>query len=73
MWLACITAMFFVVVFGLAALFGNYGALVPLAIALVGLLAPWRAYGWLRFARFDHRSIRLRARRPSYACGFRKL
>lgn len=67
MWLACITAMFFVVVFGLAALFGNYGARIPLAVALVGLVAAWRAYGWLRFARFDHRSIRLRARRPSYA------
>jgi hypothetical protein len=67
MWLACITAMFFVVVFGLAALFGNYVAFVPLALALVGLVAAWRAYGWLRFARFDHRSIRLRARRPSYA------
>jgi hypothetical protein len=67
MWLACITAMFFVVVSGLAALFGHHGALVALAIALVGLVAAWRAYGWLRFARFDHRSIRLRARRPSYA------
>jgi hypothetical protein len=67
MWLACITAMFFVVVFGLAALFGNYVALVPLAFALVALVAAWRAYSWLRFARFDHRSILLRARRPSYA------
>lgn len=67
MWLAFVTAMFFVVVFGLAALFGNYVALVPLGIALVGLVAAWRAYGWLRFTRFDHRSIRLRARRPSYA------
>jgi hypothetical protein len=40
---------------------------VPLFVALVGLVAAWRAYGWLRFARFDHRSIRLRARRASYA------
>jgi hypothetical protein len=67
MWLACVTAVFFVVVFGLAALFGIDGALVPGAFSLVGLVAAWRAYGWLRFARFDHRSIRLRARRLSYA------
>lgn len=67
MWLACVATMFFVVVFGLAALFGNYVALVPLVLAGAGLAAAWRAYGWLRFARFDHRSLRLRARRPSYA------
>ena len=67
MWLACITAMFFIVVFGLAALFGNVVAFVPLTVALVGLVLAWRAYGWLRFTRFDHRSLRLRARRVSYA------
>jgi hypothetical protein len=67
MWLAFLTAVFFAVVFGLAALFGSRGALVPLAVTVVGSVLAWRAYGWIRFARFDHRSIRLRVRRPSYA------
>ncbi len=40
---------------------------LPLIVALAGLGFAWRGYGWLRFARFDHRSIRLRARRASYA------
>jgi hypothetical protein len=66
-WLGVVTSAFFVVVFGLMALFGKLVALVPLGVALVALVACWRAYSWLRFVRFDHRSIRLRARRSSYA------
>ena len=66
-WLGFVTSMFFVVVFALALLFGRTPALVGLVLALLAAIASWRAFTWLRFARFDHRSIRLRARRRSYA------
>ena len=66
-YLLLVTAVFFVVVFGLTALFGEPIARVPLAFALGGASLAWRNYSWLRFVRFDHRSIRLRARRRGYA------
>ena len=67
-YLLLLTSVFFAAVFGLASASGNgIAAYVPLALALAGVSASWRAYGWLRFASFDHRSIRLRVRRPGYA------
>jgi hypothetical protein len=66
-YLLFIFSMFWVVVFGLVALFGTYVAFVPLVVALAGAFASWRAYGWIRFARVDHRSLRFRVRRASYA------
>jgi hypothetical protein len=67
-YLLLLTSIFFLVVFGLATIFGNglvAGILAVLSAA--GVVASWRAYGWLRFVRFDHRSLRFRARRPGYA------
>lgn len=67
-WLGVLTSAFFVTVFGLAALFGNgVPAFIALALVLAALAASWRAYGWLRFAKFNHRSLRFRVRRPGYA------
>ncbi len=67
-YLLLVTAIFFTVVFGLATLFGNgVVAAVLAALSLFAVFAAWRAYGWIRFARIDHRSLRFRARRPGYA------
>ena len=67
-YLLLITSAFFVVVFGLATLFGKGPVAAGLlALAIAGGIAAWRAYGWVRFAGFDHRSVRLRARRRGYA------
>ena len=66
-WLLVVTSAFWCVVFGLAALFGHVPALALLAASLAALYASWRAYGWIRFAGFDHRSLRFRVRRPAYA------
>jgi hypothetical protein len=66
-YLLLVTAIFFTVVFGLAVVFGNWIALIPLAGSIAAIVGAWRAYGWLRFAGFDQRSIRLRVRRPEYA------
>lgn len=67
-YLLLITAIFWTVVFGLAALFGKgIIAIVLTVLAVAAVFASWRAYGWIRFARVDHRSLRFRARRPGYA------
>jgi hypothetical protein len=53
---------------GLASAFGKgVGAYVGLALSVAACVAAWRAYGWIRFASFDHRSFRFRARRRGYA------
>lgn len=66
-YLLFVIAMFWTVVFGLAAVFGNIVAVPLLVLAIAGAVAAWRAYGWIRFAGFDHRSFRFRVRRPGYA------
>jgi hypothetical protein len=67
-YLLLVTSVFFLVVFGLALVFGNgLPAAIATGLALAATAASWRAYGWVRFAGFDHRSIRFRVRRRGYA------
>ncbi|MEO8703260.1 MAG: hypothetical protein ABI867_24650 [Kofleriaceae bacterium] len=66
-YLLVVVAGFFAVVFGLMVVSGMVVAIIPLVVAIAAGVAAWRAYGWIRFARYDARSIRLRVRRPVYA------
>lgn len=66
-WLLVLASVFWTVTFGLMALFGKLAALPLLAVAIAALVGSWRAYGWIRFAGFDQRSLRFRVRRPAYA------
>jgi hypothetical protein len=73
-WLLFVASGFWLVVFGLAAVFGNGApAIIGTVLAAAACVASWRAYGWIRFGSFDHRSFRFRARRRSYAVALAKL
>ena len=66
MYLAFVASVTLTVMFGLLA-FAAWQAVVPAVGFLALAVLSWRAYAWVRFVRFDHRSYRFRVRRRDYA------